>query len=248
MDKIKLSPLIDADLLLYRCGFAADAQAKREGKEGDDYVQWALENTRTTIDAILHQFPEADYSKLYLTGKFNFRDKVATMLPYKGNRDPSHKPKYYQEVRDYLVGVWGAEVIDNMEADDAIGMAQWAKPDRSTIIVSTDKDMLMIPGNHYNWVKGTFSNVGLKEANQNFYRQMLEGDRTDNIPGINGVGPVTVNKLFEDTKGDLGSIKNKVIEYYDKQYGLKSKKAYHEVATLLFIKREKDKNYNDYGL
>lgn len=250
MDKItKLVPLIDGDLLVYRCGFSADAQAKRDNLQPeDDYLEWALGNTRTTIEGILANFPEAPTFEMYLSGPTNFRDSVATIQPYKGTRDPTHKPKYYKEIKDYLKGYWNATVVDGMEADDAIGIAQWSKPDKSTVICSIDKDMLMIPGYHFNWVKGNLHKASLLEANQHFYRQMLEGDRVDNIPGIKGVGPVTVNKLFEETNGDLAKIKSKVLDYYKTQYKEASGPAYHEVATLLFIRREENKTYKDYGL
>lgn len=244
----KLFPLIDGDLLVYRCGFAADAQAKREGKTEDDYTDWALSNVRSTMEGILGNFPESENCKLYLTGKTNFRDEVATIQPYKGNRAKASKPKYYDDITTYLTNYWQAEVVEGMEADDALGMAQWAKPDRSTCIVSTDKDMKQIPGWAYNWVKQEFNNISLHEGNLFFYRQMLEGDRTDNIPGIMGVGPRTVDKIFKELNEDLPKIQQRVIEYYDKQYGGLSPSAYHEVASLLFIRREIGKEYKDYGL
>lgn len=244
----KLNPLIDGDLLVYRCGFSADAQAKRDGCMEDNYLEWALGNTRTTVEGILQRFPDCSYSEMYLTGKNNFRESIATMQQYKGTRDPNHKPKYYKEVKEYLKGAWNAHVVDGIEADDAIGIHQWKYPDKTTVIVSNDKDMKMIPGNHWNWVTGEETTISLNEANLHFYRQMLEGDRVDNIPGIKGVGPKTVDKLFEELDRDLGKVKAKVEEYYRKQYGDQWDLAYDEVGTLLFIQREKDKTYHDYGL
>lgn len=249
--KTNVTPLVDADILLYRCGFSADAQAKREFGESykdEEYLEWALGNTRTTIEGILSKFPDSQNFQLYLSGSANFREQVASLKPYKGNRDHAHKPKYYTEVKDYLTNYWKAEVINGREADDALGCAQWAKPDKSTCIVSTDKDLLMVPGRHFNWVKDEFKMITLSEANHHFYRQMLEGDRVDNIPGITGVGPKTVDKLFDECAGDLSTVKQKVIEYYDKQYGNRSSECYQEVATLLFIQREEGKSYDHYGL
>lgn len=250
--RTNLIPLIDADLLLYRCGFSADAQAKKEFGDPDyemeDYTSWALSTTRTTIEGILMQFPDSKEFKLYVSGAGNFREQIASILPYKGNRDPSHRPKYYKEIKDYLTGYWEAEVVDGREADDALGCEQWKNPNRSTCIVSIDKDLLMIPGHHYNWVKQEFVDVSLNDANLHFYRQMLEGDRTDNIPGITGVGVKTVDKLFKECAGDLTAVKTKVLEYYDKQYGQQAGSAYDEVASLLFIQREEGKTYKDYGL
>lgn len=244
-------PLLDGDILLYRCGFSADAQAKREfGNKAkhEDYLSWALGNTRTTIEGVLARFPDSKESNIYLTGAGNFREQIASILPYKGNRDPQAKPKYYSEIKTYLLDYWQAETVNGREADDALGCEQYKHRDKSTIICSIDKDLRQIPGWHFNWVKDEYSYVKMNDANQYFYRQMLEGDRTDNIPGIYGVGPKTVDKMLEECAGDLSAIKVKVEEYYDKQYGATAGMAYDEVATLLFIQREEGKGYKDYGL
>ena len=237
-----LIPLIDGDLLVYRCGFAADAQAKKDfgdNYKDHDYISWALANVKTVVENILFEvFPAHPRYNLYLTGKFNFREQVATLLPYKGNRDPDHKPKYYNEIKEYLIDTWNAQVIDGMEADDAVGIEQYKHKDKSTVIVSTDKDLDCIPGHHYNWVKKIFYYVTLNQANLNFLGQMLEGDRSDNIPGINGIGPKTVPKIIAKCNEDPVQLRNEVVAQYKNQYGNEWINAFNEVATLLWILRE----------
>ena len=235
--------LFDADILTYRCGFSADSQAKKEyGNEKyieRDYVEWALGNTKQAIEGALDTLGiNTDNTKFYLTGKGNFREEIATIQKYKGNRDPTHKPKYYSEIRDYLLHKWKAEMCEGFEADDALGMAQWACPDRSTCIVSIDKDLNMIPGWHYNWVKGELKDVSLKEANYHFYWQMLVGDTTDNIPGVRGIGPKTASKLL-DPRAEEESWKQIVREKYHAQYGPNEwESAINEVAALLWMWRK----------
>src|SRR5690606_41714779 len=77
-------------------------------------------------------------------------------FPTRRSSDLARKPYWYDEIRDYLIRRWGAEVVDGQEADDAIGIAAWNSykecPEYS-IIASIDKDLRMIPGYHYNWVK-----------------------------------------------------------------------------------------------
>lgn len=240
-----LCPLIDGDLLVYRCGFAADSQAKKnygDDYKDVDYLSWALANVKTVIEEILFNvFPAHSSYRLYLTGKFNFREQVATILPYKGNRDPDHKPKYYKEIKQYMIETWNAEVIDDMEADDAIGIEQYKHKDKSTVIVSTDKDLDCIPGYHYNWVKKQFYYVTLDEADQNFLSQMLEGDRSDNIPGIDGIGTKTAAKIVAECNGDTVQLRDRVVQCYKEQYGPTWLDAYNEVATLLWILREERK-------
>lgn len=250
--------LVDSDVVLYRAGFSADSQvladlrqqvaaeypdwSEEDVKENAklrlqdvDYVAFALGNTRTTIETIIE---DKESYRLFLTGKGNFREQVATLQPYKGNRDPTHKPKYYNEVKQYMIDRWKAEVVEGMEADDAMGIAQWAARDKSTVICSIDKDMLMIPGWHYNLKTKEQKFVTLDEANRMFFWQMLVGDSTDNIPGIKGMGPVRSSKLLDPLLGNVDAMKEAVWDYYIKQYGDNAHNAWNEVAQLLFIKRE----------
>lgn len=141
-------------------------------------VENALHNTKVLIERIL-EATRVDSYQLYLTGKDNFR--VVLFPEYKAGRPP--KPVHYQAIRDYLVNVWGAIVVDGQEADDAMSIAQYADPE-NTIICSRDKDLDMVPGNHYNWEKDIIYTVDKLTGLRSFYGQMLKGDSTDNIPGI----------------------------------------------------------------
>lgn len=241
----RLNPLIDADILVYRCGFAADSQAKRDLGEAaaeTDYTGWALANVKAVIETVLNDvFTLHTWKAIYLSGSDNFREQVATILPYKGNRDATHKPKYYREIKDYLIDRWDAQVIDGMEADDAIGIEQFRNKDKSTVIVSIDKDLNTIPGYHYNWVKQDFYYVNMTQANNFFFLQMLEGDRTDNIPGIDGIGPKTCLKILAEVGEDTVKLRERVIQLYKNQYGNQWLESYNEVAKLLWILRESDK-------
>src|SRR5690606_28686427 len=140
-----LSPIVDGDILVYRVGFA-----NRDGEP----LSYTLQSVKTVLDSIYSRFPAQ--GGVYLTGKDNFRDKIATIKVYKGNRDPLNKPEYYDEIRQYLIDYHGAEVVDGMEADDKMGIEQWKRKDRGTVIVGIDKDMKCIPGYHFNWVKNLF--------------------------------------------------------------------------------------------
>ena len=240
--KIKpaLKPIIDGDILVYRLGFAADAQAKREAPESwetQDYLSWALHLVDNQIKAITETaFGEATQYWLFLSGKDNFRKEVATIKEYKGNRKDAKKPKYYEELREYMTEVWGASIVDGIEADDAIGQLQFSHNDKSTVICSIDKDLNMIPGYHFNFVKGEFYDVKLAEANLTFLRQMLTGDSTDNIPGIRGIGPKTVDKLIPKGCEETKAIET-INSCYKKQYGEGWEAAAEEVAKLLWIRR-----------
>ncbi len=235
-----LRPLVDADILVYRCGFAADSQVKKDGGDPEsDYLSFALGNVKSVMKEVEAIFDQRDV-RTFLSGSGNFREQVATIKGYKANRDTTHKPKYYREIKDYLINVWDAEVIEGMEADDALAMAQWEAKDRSTVIVSIDKDLDQVPGHHYNFVKNLYYYVNKSTADLFFFKQMLIGDTSDNIPGIKGVGPKTTDKLLAEVGGDLGKFRQTVRDLYKKEYGPTWEEAYHEVGTLLWMIREPD--------
>ena len=130
---------------------------------------------------------------LFLTGGNNFRDEIATIKPYKGNRDRSLRPYWYEEIRSYLVHRWGAEVVNGMEADDACSILQDTSADRSTIICTIDKDLETVGGHFYNYYHKEAKYITEQEALVAFYRQLITGDAADNIPGCYRVGSGKAN-------------------------------------------------------
>ncbi len=128
--------------------------------------------------------------RLFLTGGGNFREAVATIKEYKGNRDRSLRPHWYKEIREYLVNRWGAEVVDGMEADDAVSILQWNADEGGTIICTIDKDLENVPGHFYNYHRKEAKWISHQEAVLNFYRQCITGDASDNIPGCHKIGKV----------------------------------------------------------
>ena len=226
-DKIAL---VDGDLIVYRVGLADKTQ--------EEPLSYTLHSVKTFVESILSNFSRREEAKLFLTGKGNYRDTMATIKPYKGNRDPSKRPVYFDEIREYLTEYHGAVVVQGQEADDAIAQAQWEAKDKSTVICSIDKDLLNgVPGWSFNYIKGVVKYTTLAEANLFLFRQMLEGDTSDNIPGIDKVGPKTVDKLFKGKEHDLEQIKQVVKGLYAKQYGSAWEQAYTEVGNLLWIRR-----------
>ena len=174
-----MKALIDADIVAYRVACTC---------QEDDAQDFVFARTEDLVDSILVNTEATEY-RLFLTGKDNFR---YTIYPeYKAHR-PKEKPFWLEAARQYLIATFNAEVIDGQEADDAMGINQTG----DTIICSIDKDLLMIPGRHYNFVKDEFITVTEEDAIKHFYMQCLTGDRADNIKGIEKVGPKKAEKLL----------------------------------------------------
>ena len=132
---------------------------------------------------------------MYLTGKGNFRERIATVKPYKGNRENTPKPIHYTLLREYMLDK-GAILVEGWEADDQVSIDSRAYFD--PVIATIDKDLDQIPGRHYDYLKKTFYTVDEEEAMWMFYRQILSGDNVDNIPGLPRVGMKTAQKWLEE--------------------------------------------------
>lgn len=75
---------------------------------------------------------------------------------------------------------------------------------RKIICVSLDKDLLQIPGWHYNFVKEEQRFVSPFDGLRSFYGQIIAGDGADNIPSFDGKMrnsvPQFVQKLIDPLK------------------------------------------------
>lgn len=228
--------LWDCDILVYRCGFAS--------KEHEP-LSYTLQSVKTVLENVNANFPEATEFKLFLTGSGNYRDNISTTRVYKGNRDPQHRPEYYDEIRQYLIEYCGAVVVEGKEADDQLGIEQWKHKDKSSVIVTIDKDLDCIPGWHYNWVKKVLYYQTIAEANKAFWTQVLTGDTTDNIRGIPKVGPKTAAKIIATSDGTWTDMWVKVLQEYRRYYGdVEGDNVFHEMATLTWMQRVDNVNYD----
>jgi len=181
--------LIDGDICAYRTAAASE--------EAD--LEICLLRLDRMVREIIH-VTEADEYRIFLSGEENFRYKLYP--EYKANRKDIVRPKWLQNCREFLVTNWNAELADNCEADDMLGLNQ-DYYDNTTIICSIDKDLLQIPGRHYNFVKDEWYEISLKGGLYSFYTQLLTGDRSDNIPGVKGLGPKKAALLLEGCESEL---------------------------------------------
>jgi hypothetical protein len=211
--------LIDGDIVVYSAGFAnnertyhcedgsmfrykkdaaAHCAAKGfdissiERRDAPGFLDFALANIRILLNKILEDTECVEY-KIFLSGDDNWRRELAPS--YKANRDATHKPVWFEEMKDYLILEHDAIVTkDGMEADDFLGLAQDVD---TTVICTLDKDLDQIPGWHYNWKSRETYYVTSDESNLFFWMQMLMGDSADNIKGIYGIGPVRAKTMLD---------------------------------------------------
>lgn len=215
-----MQALLDGDIYAYRVGFTTN--------DIDLHLAlWRLdEMVRNTLEEV-----QADDFKIYLSdSEGNFRLKLYPA--YKANR-VQPKPKWLEELKEHLIVRWGASISLGQEADDDLGIHQ----DIDTIICSIDKDLLQIPGNHYNFVKKEYTFIA--DGTKWFYTQLLTGDVVDNIKGVVGIGVKKAEKILAGcTEED--SLFEATREAYQTGYGESGIHLLSLYGKLLKIRTEKE--------
>ncbi len=169
--------LVDADIVCYRT--AASCEPNKSGRDVREPLEDAIKRCDELMKRILHETGTTEY-KAFISGPENFRYSIDP--EYKSNRANQPRPLWLEPVREHLVVQWGGYVSDGVETDDHLGIEQTG----DTIICSIDKDLLQIPGRHYNFVTGVFTDIDEAQGWRNFYTQLILGDKSDNIPGYDG--------------------------------------------------------------
>lgn len=273
--------LIDGDVIVYACGFSAESPIWRVVKGDKTLAsfrykkeldEWAKDMPPDTYQAVkdVHVEPVAnalssakqlikrvmlrtgaEEQQIYLTGKGNFREEVATIKPYKGNREQNKKPYHYDSIKKYLMENWGAIEVEGIEADDAMSTAQmedYKVPDIvegyyvGTCIATIDKDLDMVPGWHYNWNKDILYSVDEWTAMAWFYSQLIMGDTVDNIQGVPKAGKAKARKVLMDCE-DEEDMYWATLDLYCSAYE-RPMEALIENALLLWMRREEGVNWN----
>jgi DNA polymerase-1 len=204
--------LIDGDVLCYsacppRMGdelfIHLDSKGRKTEKEFSEeedrrYLEASWERFKKSVPELLDRLFCNEYM-MAVKGDYNFRN---TVYPdYKMNRHTSDRIRataFVPAIRELAVIEDYAVASHGLEADDLLRI--WANECRQLgkeyIIVSIDKDLKCIPGKHYNLKHKVLEEVSEFEAMFFYYQQILQGDSTDNIPGVPGIGPVKAKKIL----------------------------------------------------
>lgn len=214
-----MTALIDADIIAYRGGASAENDPLDIAyMRVDNMMMDILENEKTYLS--------------FLSGKNNFRYSINP--EYKANRKDKVKPKWLDKCKEYLISEYKSITTDGYEADDALGFNQTEE----TVIYTIDKDLMMIPGHHYNFVKKEYREVSEQEAIKTFYKQMLIGDSSDNIFGVEKIGKVKAEKIISplETEEEMFNV---VFSLYD------TEERFWNNADCLWIWRIKEERFSD---
>ena len=222
--------LIDMDLVCFRSAASAENES----------VGIAISRMKDLFEGIQSKVGATSY-RAFLTGPNNFRKTINPL--YKANRT-APKPRHLSAMQDYAVKKLGAEwAPDTLEADDAMSIHQ-DKVGGTTTICSLDKDMLQVPGKHFQWAIGTLSwskpdkfvEQTEIEGLRLFYEQCIKGDTSDNVKGIKGLGEAKARKLLAGIDNEAA-----MVDICLGQYG--SEEEFLMNAQCLYVLRKENDSY-----
>jgi DNA polymerase I len=198
---MKTDILLDSDVLLFQSLLVGQIDEMWDEdvvirccdlKECRDHywrsVHELVDTIGTTMDRVYHCFTLGSMFRRTLDPN------------YKNGR--AEKPVGYAAFRNELLGEPNCSVFKEIEADDIISITARNNllEGRPYVVCSVDKDLRQVPGKHYwPWHPNparVMTSVSVEEAEANFWRQALQGDSGDKVPGCPGVGEVTARKTL----------------------------------------------------
>ena len=190
--------------------------------------------------SVLNRYqPEKSIVNFDHKGK-NFRHEIFS--DYKGTRKPTEPElkQQFQPVKDILTA-WGFPIVsvEGYEADDTMGTLAVIGVEQGydVYIVTSDKDMCQLVGEHIFILDtkdadkkgkpldsdGVFEKMGVY-PHQIIDLLAIMGDKSDNVPGAEGVGPVTAAKWLSQYQS-----LEKVIEHADELKGAYGEKFRNQI-------------------
>jgi len=188
--------LVDADILVFRMCFAHEK--KIDWGDGVVSVQSEPHIAKSRLANMIKKYAatnECESVTMCFTSRKNFRYNVYP--EYKANR-VFERTEMFPILLKWMEGRYNCLRMDFLEADDVMGVMATKEPGKH-VIATIDKDLLQIPGKHYNWMHDSKLTQNVHKADRLFYTQIMAGDPTDNYFGIKGVGPVKAKAVLDAT-------------------------------------------------
>lgn len=193
--------IIDADSYIY----VGCSKAEKDGvNSAQNYVDKVITQAINDTEAT---------SYICVIGKESFRrNKLSGVKSiYKAQR--GNKPSYYEEMFEYIRERWNAYEAKVIETDDVCSVLQYELRHLDPIVISPDKDLRQYSGKFYDSKKRLFEELSFKQANYNFWKQMLTGDVADNVKGISGIGQKKAANILDN------SFPSEVFDVYVNHFG-----------------------------
>ena len=203
--------LIDADILAYR--MAAWCQANQiDALEGRDHV--------ISVGVDWSKAVGADHTVMVLSHPTEKSFRYQVLPTYKHNRKDAVPPEFRRLFEQVLRDEFRSIERQGLEADDLLGVMMTNGKVEDPICISIDKDLLQIPGEHFNPVKGERTTITPELGLWKFHLQWLTGDPTDGYGGVAGIGPKKAEGILAPFWEDDGTYRGEeaekaVVQTYD---------------------------------
>ena len=180
----------------------------------------AIKGVISMIKKILIDHPESDLAVVFDAKGKTFRHEIYP--EYKANRPPMPEDLVSQiEPIHKIIELMGIKLImiSGVEADDVIGtLAEQARKKKLDTVISTgDKDMTQLVCENVSVVNtmtgellnesGVKKKFGVPPEHITDYLALI-GDKSDNVPGVEKVGPKTAVKWLDEYTNLKNIIKN----------------------------------------
>lgn len=212
--------LIDAYAQIFRSFYAVRALTNSKGEPSN--AVFAMTKFLLKIKDV---FEGCDGAFFFDSGRPPHRMEIAPL--YKANRAPmpDDLKKQMPMIKELIRAFGWPEIeFENWEADDLIACAAKRFDSRECVIVSADKDLAQLIDDRVSMLVPDQTGKGFaprteKETREKFgvapsmivdYLALI-GDASDNIPGIEGVGPKTAAELL-NTFGSIDEIISRASE------------------------------------
>ncbi len=197
--------LVDSFAQIYRCYHAVRHLSTADGVPTN--AVFAMTKFLLKLEK---EYPSENGAFVFDKGRPHFRMELAP--DYKANRPPMPEELQIQlPVIRELIQDFGWTIVehDGYEADDLIGSIASAFPAHRVVIFSGDKDLSQVIDDRVEMLvpdpAGSLTKRGVEEVVKKFgvppsgivdYLALI-GDASDNIPGVEGVGPKTAAALLQ---------------------------------------------------
>lgn len=213
--------LVDGSHYLYRAFYAMPNLQTSTGQPTG-----AIRGMVNMLLNLMHEYTQAPIAVIFDTAKPTFRHTM--FKEYKATRPPMQEEMVqqidltYEAIRKLGLSVL---MLDGFEADDIIGtLARRAEDDgQQVLIISSDKDLAQLVNDNVVLLDSMFNRSldrkGVIEKFEVNPEQIIDfltltGDTSDNIPGVDKVGPKTAAKWL----GEYSSLDN-ILEHKDQIKG-----------------------------
>jgi len=188
---------IDTDILLYQSA----SSAEQEIDWGEDLFTLHT-NLKEAKDIFLSQVEQIKADTGVKEAVFclsdprhNFRKDVYP--DYKSGRKKTRKPLGYKALVQWVEDNNHTISKPSLEADDCLGIISTKPKNKGKcIVVSSDKDLMTVPGQLYRPNTKELLTISEDEAVRHFLTQCLTGDVTDSYKGVPGIGPKKAEALL----------------------------------------------------